>query len=1032
MIERAVAFAVARRRWMLGFWALAVVVLFAVAIHLKLDALPDITSNQVQVLTRAPGLTPEEVEQRVTRPLEASFGGLPGLENIRSLSRYGLSAITLVFDDDADLLRARQQVAERMASSPGARAVGAEPPELGPMTGGLGEVFHFTVSSENRTPSQLLELVELRVAPILKTVSGVVEVNTWGGARRTMEVRADVNRLASQRVTFEELRAALVRTVGSQPGASLESGDRHVLLRGSFLPKAPQDLADALVKLDGTRAILVGEVATVTEGNMPRVGAATRNGRGETVYVMAQMLIGANALDITRAVGAKMADVRAALPSDVQLDIVYDRSVMVGATLRTVGKSLLEGGLFVCAVLFLMLGSARAGLVVALTIPVAMLGATAAMTFFGFSGNLMSLGAVDFGLLVDGAVVLIEHLFHKSHHDRETPWETQVADACAAVARPSFFGVSVILLVYLPILSLTGVDGKMFRPMAVTVVLALLVTLAFTLTFIPAAAATFLRSKDVPLRPPPLVRLIEWLHGMVIRRTVRWPLTVAFASLVTLVAAVHTLGGLGGELAPTLDEGALVVQTTRAADLGISGAIAQATLMEKAMLKDMPEIKAIVSRVGSPAVATDTMGLEQADVFVELAPRSQWRAGMSREKLLKVLGERIETATPGSEPAFTQPIQMRFNELLGGAPYDVVVSVLGQDLEALRATIAQVRDIVVAIPGVQDPRILAEDELPLAEVHPSSLAASQRGFDVGEVLDITGGLRLGLEVGVTYDGPRDIPVMLRLGAEPPHPLALGQTLVPNRNGELVPLAQLADIRSTTAAAALYRYNGERRMLLGFNVRGRELGAVVHDATTLVGQRVRVGDGVRLSWGGQYETLQAAQRRLKIVIPGVLLLIGLVLFVHFRKGSPVLWVLAHVPFAAIGGVFALLMRGMALSISAGIGFIALWGIAVMNGTVLVTEIERLEENGMEPPDATLAATRSRTRPVSMTALVAALGFLPMALAHGPGSEVQRPLATVVIGGLITSTALTLVVLPTLRVAFVRRFGRNKAAKKAKSP
>lgn len=1028
MIEKAVAFAVARRKWMLGFWALAVVVLFAVAIHLKLDALPDITSNQVQVLTRAPGLTPEEVEQRVTRPLEASFGGLPGLESIRSLSRYGLSAITLVFDDDADLLRARQQVAERMASSPGARALGAEPPELGPMTGGLGEVFHFTVSSPTRTPSQLLELVELRVAPLLKTVAGVVEVNTWGGARRTMEVRADVNRLASHHVTFEELRTALQNTVGSQPGASLESGDRHVLLRGSFLPRTPGELANALVKLDGNTAILVGDVATVAEGNMPRVGAATRNGRGETVYVMAQMLIGANALDITKAVGAKMADVRAVLPPDVQVDIVYDRSVMVESTLHTVGKSLLEGGLFVCAVLFLMLGSARAGLVVALTIPVAMLGATAAMTFFGFSGNLMSLGAVDFGLLVDGAVVLIEHLFHKSHHDRETPWETQVADACAAVARPSFFGVSVILLVYLPILSLTGVDGKMFRPMAVTVVLALLVTLAFTLTFIPAAAATFLRSKDVPHRPPPLVRLIEWAHGHVIRRTVRWPLVIGGASLVALVLAVRTLGGLGGELAPQLDEGALVVQTTRAADLGITGAIDQASRMEKAMLKDMPEVKAIVSRVGSPAVATDTMGLEQADVFVELAPRSQWRAGMTREKLLEELGTRIETATPGSEPAFTQPIQMRFNELLGGAPYDVVVSVLGQDLDALRKTISQVRDIVGKIPGVEDPRILAEDELPLSEVHPNSLAASQRGFSVSDVLDLTGGLRLGLEVGTTYDGPRDIPVMLRLGSQPPHPLALGQTLVPSRNAELVPLSQIADVRSIMAPAALYRYNGERRMLLGFNVRGRELGAVVQEATSIVGQQVKVGDGVRLSWGGQYETLQAAQRRLKLVIPGVLLLIGLVLFVHFRKAGPVLWVLAHVPFAAIGGVFALLLRGMALSISAGIGFIALWGIAVMNGTVLVTEIERLEENGMQPADATLAATRSRTRPVSMTALVAALGFLPMALAHGPGSEVQRPLATVVIGGLVTSTALTLVVLPTLRVAFVRRFGKVKGTKR----
>lgn len=1027
MIEALVRFAVARRGWMLAGWALLAIGFFAVAVRLKLDALPDITSNQVQVLTRAPGLTPEEVEQRVTRPLETSFGGIAGLVETRSLSRYGLSAITLVFEDEVDILRARQLVAERMASAAGARPEGVDAPELGPITGGLGEVFHFTLSSPIRTTSELLELVELRSAPILKTVPGIVEVNTWGGTHRTFEVRAEPGRLVAHRVGFEELKAALERTLGSRPGAALETGDRQLLLRGAFLPKNPGELANALVTLRDGAAIRVGDVATVVEGAEPRLGAATRDGRGETVYVMAQMLIGANAREVTRGVREKLDEVRAVLPDDVHLDVVYDRSELVNATLRTVAKSLIEGGLLVCVVLFLMLGSARAGLVVALTIPVAMLGATAMMTLLGASGNLMSLGAVDFGLLVDGAVVLVEHVFHEHGTDSDESWSERVSRACAAVARPSFFGVAVIMLVYVPVLSLSGVDGKLFRPMAVTVVLALAFALAFSLTFIPAASATLLRAKDVPTKSPRVVRWIERIHAALLSRAERGfglALTLSAAALALALALV-VVARLGSELAPTLDEGALVIQTTRHPDIGITGAMEQGGRMERALVGKVPEVRSVVSRIGSPAVATDIMGLEQADVFVELAPRTSWRPGLTREALVEELGRRIEGATPNSDPAFTQPIQMRFNELLGGAPFDVVVSVLGQDLVALRRASAEALDVVSRIRGVVDARVLAEDDTPLLEVTPSSLGAAQRGLEVGDVLDFVGALRLGLEVGATYDGPRRIPVKLRVGAEAPEPLALEHLQLPGPRGELVPLEQVARVERLDAPAVLFRYNGERRMLLVFNVRGRELGEVVEEARRSVLTAIKKGEGARFAWGGQYETLQAARARLAVVIPAVLALIALVLFVHFRKGGPVLWVLAHVPFAAVGGVFALALRGMSLSVSAGIGFIALWGIAVMNGTVLVTEIERLEAAGVRVSEATETATRSRTRPVSMTALVAALGFLPMALATGIGSEVQRPLATVVIGGLVTSTSLTLLVLPALRIALARRRERRPA-------
>jgi cobalt-zinc-cadmium resistance protein CzcA len=733
---------------------------------------------------------------------------------------------------------------------------------------------------------------------------------------------------------------------------------------------------------------------------------------------MAQMLIGANARDVTQAVRAKMADVKKALPDDVQLEVVYDRSVLVNATLRTVAKSLAEGGLLVCLVLFLMLGSARAGLVVALTIPVAMLGATAAMTVLGVSGNLMSLGAVDFGLLVDGAVVLMEHVFRTAKGTSSLPWHERVAEACAAVARPSFFGVSVILLVYVPVLSLTGVDGKMFRPMAMTVVLALVVTLLFTLTFIPAAAAAFLRERDVPATDPRLVTWVQRAHSALLARTVTRPVLVLGAALAALVTAVALMTRLGTELAPTLDEGAMVIQTTRAADLGITGAIEQALAMERA-IRTVPEVASVVSRVGSPAVATDTMGIEQSDVFVSLAPREAWRPGLTRAALVEQLSQHIERVTPFSEPAFTQPIQMRFNELLGGAPYDVVVSVLGQDLPALRRSAQRVLSTIGGLAGVEDLRVLADDEVPLQEVRPDSLAAGQQGLGVGDVLALTGALRLGLTVGTTYDGPREIPVTLRLGAEAPESVDLAGTLLPTPRG-LVPLGAVAHVSRVGVPAALYRVDGERRVLLGFNVRGRELGEVVTSASQLLEQGPALEEGTRVSWGGQFETLQAAKRRLAVVLPAVLVLIAFVLFVHFGRKGPVLWVLSHVPFAAIGGVFALWSRGMSLSISAGIGFIALWGIAVMNGTVLVTAIDELERGGTDPEHATVEATHERTRPVAMTALVAALGFLPMALSQGVGSEVQRPLATVVIGGLLTSTVLTLLVLPTLRVAFVRRW------------
>lgn len=1010
MIEILVAWSVTRRNQVLLIWTLLSLLAAVIAVRLKLDALPDITNNQVQVLTRAPGLTPEEIELRVTRPLEAALGGLPGLEQHRSTSRYGLSSITVIFDDAVNPFLARQTVAERLTSAAGDLPAGVEAPEMAPMTGGLGEIFHFTLSSPERTPSELLELVTLRTVPLLKQIPDVVEVNTWGGGTRTLEVRGDPVKMAGRGVTLEALEKAVENGVGAAPGAALEAGSKQVLVRGSFRPTTHQELEGALLRHDSRGTVRIEDVASIHDGMLPRLGAATGDGRGELVYVMVQMRSGANAREVTGRVRERMTAVREALPKDVQIQVVYDRNELVNATLKTVARSLMEGGLLVVTVLFLALGSMRAGLLVALAIPVAMLGATAVMVMFGVSGNLMSLGAVDFGLLVDGAVVLIEQVFHPVK-DPEISWEERVKRACVSVARPTFFGVLVILLVYLPILTLAGVDGKLFRPMAMTIALALTAALAFSLTFIPAAAAMLLAEQHIPKHHPRLIGLLERMQVSTLAFFAkRWGFAMVSFVALLLLGGVLTARA-GSELAPQLDEGDLVIQTTRSPDIALENAVEEASRMERA-LRTVPEVMQVVSRTGSPAVATDLMGLEQADVFVRIKPHAVWRKGLSRDELLRQIDVQIQKSTPGTEASFTQPIQMRFNELLGGSPMDVVVGIYGQDLAILQRTAGQVLAAIEREPGVQDARLLTPPDIPLLDVQPDPLRAAQAGFSTQEVLSMIQAQRLGLRVGATYDGALEIPLVVRLGEEAPSAWGLKTIQIPRANGEVIDLEQVAIIRSMETPTSLFHENGQRKVMVGFNVRDRDLASTVEAARKLVTTRVPKSEGFRIEWGGQYETFQQAQERLRVVIPLVLALIVLVLWWHFRASGPVLLVLSHLPFACVGGIVALAIRGLPISLSAVVGFIALSGIAVMNGVVLLTELLARESAGAEPAEAAQQASHSRTRPVSMTAMVAALGFLPMALANGVGAEVQRPLATVVVGGLVTSTALTLLLLPAL--------------------
>lgn len=987
--------------------------------HLKLDALPDVTANQVLVLTRAPGLVPEEVERRVTRPIEVALGGLPGIETHRSLSRYGISSITVVFEDGIDPYRARQVVQERVAIVTSALPRGVDIPELGPLSGGLGEVFQFVLTSPSRTPAELLELAEYRLGPVLRSISGVVEVNAWGGGRRTFEVVADANKLANRRLTLRALADALQGATGSVAGAGLAApGGARTLLRGTSVPTSPADLAAIVLNAGAGEAgqtphfIRVGDVAAVREGRLPAMGAATAVGRGEAVYLMVQMLRDANALELMAAIDDRMPQLRGLLPVDVALDVVYDRSVLVKNTLRTVGLNLLEGGALVAFVLLLTLGSLRAGLLVAAAIPLSMLGAAAAMVVVGIPGNLMSLGAIDFGLVVDGAVVMVERIFHAFHANRsDTDRHNTMADAAGSVARPMFFGVLIILVVYVPIVTLTGVDGKMFRPMALTVVFALGVSLILALTFIPAAAALLLRPRHVPVESPRVFRLVEKAYAPIlttVRARAPW---VALAALLILGSGVVLFSRLGRAFVPQMDEGDLVIQTTRTPDIDLPEAVLRASDLERTVQALAPEVVAAYSRIGSPSVATDIMGFEQADVFVRLKPKSEWRPGLTRDELLRQIETRLAQTEAGVEVVLTQPIQMRFNELLGGAPTDVTVAVLGEDLNALRLVGEAIVRAVVALPGVADALVISPPEVGIVEVQPNSVQARGVGLSNADILQAVEATGVGVDVGTAYDGPIRIPIRLRLG-ESPGSDQLGAHALPLASGGTVPLARVATLHRRTTPALVNHDRGQRRLMVGFNVRGSDLGTVVELARASVQRQVQVPDGIRLQWGGQFEALQAATRRLSVVVPIVILVILLLLVWTFGRLRPALIILIHVPFAGVGGLALLALRGLPLSISAVVGFIALSGIAVLNGIVLLSQALREEARGLDAGSAMAHAATLRVRPVLMTALVAALGFVPMALATGVGSEVQRPLATVVLGGLFSSTLLTLIVLPAV--------------------
>ncbi|MBK7772847.1 MAG: efflux RND transporter permease subunit [Sandaracinaceae bacterium] len=1006
------------------------------AYELPIDAVPDITNVQVQVLTNVPALGPVDVERTITFPVESSMSGLPGVEQIRSVSRFGLSAVTVVFEEGTDLLRARQLISERLIQARERLPPGASP-EMGPLSSGLGEIFQFEVRAEVMceegaedteacyTPMELRSLLDWFVAYELRSVPGVVEVNAFGGELKTYEVEVLPERLRALNVSLNDLFEALERNNATAGGGYLTRSGEQLLVRGEGRIQSLDEIGDVLIetRADGV-PVRVRDVGRVHLAPLIRQGAVTRDGRGEIVTGIVMMLVGANGREVVNDVKAHIAQIAPSLPPGVRIDVFYDRSDLVNRTIRTVGTNLAEGALFVIGVLFLLLGSIRGGLIVAAAIPFAMLVAFTAMKALGLSGNLMSLGAIDFGIVVDGSIIVVENAvvyLAAAARGRTTPMTYAEASAVVlqstlGVRKAATFGEAIIVIVYIPILTLAGIEGKMFKPMAITVLFALLGAFIASLTFVPVLVATFMR-QHTEQREPFLVRLLHRVYPALLAPLMKAPKVVMGVSLLLLALSGLVASRLGAEFVPRLDEGAIAIQVLRLPSVSLEESVRGATRFET-VLREFPEVVTVVSKTGRAEIATDPMGVELSDAIVILRPQREWTTAATREELVERMSRRLTDALPGLGFSFSQPIELRMAELISGTRSDVAITIYGDDLATLERLSLQTQAVVREVQGASDVRGEQLAGLPTLDVTIDRAAASRYGISVRDALDAIEALG-GRGVGEVYEGERRFRLQVRV------PQSLRDDIdqirhlpVSGEGGPLVPLAQIASIQVVDSPASVSREAVRRRTSVEANVRGRDLASFVGEAQARVLADVPMPPGYVTRWGGQFENLSAAVGRLAVAVPMALGLIFILLYMAFGQLKPALLIYLNVPFAAVGGIFLLAARGMPFSISAAIGFIALFGISVLNGVVLLTTIKALRAAGARPLEAARKGAESRLRAVTMTATVAALGFIPMALSSSAGAEVQRPLATVVIGGLVSATFLTLFVLPTV-YAFVYR-------------
>jgi len=1021
-----------RHRWIV---LIGVLLLAAVGVYnfqrLPIDATPDITNVQVMINTEAEGYSPLEAEQRLTFPVETSLAGLPGLEYTRSISRYGLSQVTAVFSDSTDIYFARQLVGERLRSVASVLPAGIEP-ELGPIATGLGEIFIYIVESEPGatkpdgsayTPEDLRTLQDWVLRPQLRNVPGVTEVNTVGGFVRQYHVTPWPDRLIAYGLTATDVIDALERNNGNVGAGYVERHGEQFLVRAPGQAQSIDDLKSIVVAHRGQAPVKISDVADVLMGEELRTGAATENGR-EIVLGTVFMLVGENSRTVAQASAAKLKEAAKSLPAGVIARAVYDRTKLVDSTISTVQTSLAEGALLVVMVLFFLLGNMRAALITAAVIPLAMLLTITGMVQSRISGNLMSLGALDFGLIVDGAVIIVENClrrFAMRQHElgRLLTRDERFAlaeDAAGEVIKPGLFGVLIITLVYVPIFTLTGVEGKMFHPMAYTVVMALTCALALSLVFVPAAVALFVTGKVTESESIAVAGVRRW-YAPLLDLSLRHRVVVAIAALVLVVLSTVGAARMGSEFLPNLDEGDIALHALRIPGTGLNQAITMQTALE-AKIKAIPEVDQVFAKIGTADIATDPMPPSVADTFIIMKDRKDWPDPRKPKAQLIAEMEGVARTVPGNNYEFTQPIQMRFNELISGVRADVAVKIFGDDLDRLAEVGRQIERVVNAVPGAQDVKVEQVTGLPVMQIVPKRAALARLGLNFADVQDVVRTAVGGVTAGKVFEGDRRFDIVVRL----PEPLRknidqIGRLRIPlpaTREGlrDYVPLAEIADVTLDIGPNQISRENGKRRVVVTANVRGRDLGSFVADLQQRVDAQVKMPIGYWLAYGGTFEQLISASERLQLVVPLVLLLIFGLLFLLFGDLRDALIVFTGVPLALTGGVAALALRGMPLSISAGVGFIALSGVAVLNGVVMVSFIRSLRDDGCIWAVAIREGALTRLRPVLMTALVASLGFVPMAFNVGAGAEVQRPLATVVIGGIISSTLLTLLVLPAL--------------------
>ncbi len=988
--------------------------------QLPIDAVPDITPNQVLILTRAPGLGPVEMERFITFPVETAMSGLPGIEDIRSVSRFGLSSVTVFFKEDMDMYFCRRLVMERLPQAKEMIPAGFGSPEMGPITTGLGEIYQFEVKGPGLSLMELRSILEWDIAFKLRSVPGVVEVNTYGGQLKTYEIQVDADKLTSFHLSVEQVVEAVQRNNFAAGGAYLEHNQEQQVIRGEGLIENISDIETIVLGASqGGAPVYIRNIGTVAFAPRVRQGAVTRDGRGEVVTGVVMMLMGENSRVVAQRVGQRLEEIKKSLPAGVTIEPYYDRTDLVHKTIRTVSKNLIEGGILVVAVLLLLLGNLRGGLIVAAAIPLSMLVAFTGMARAGLSGNLMSLGAIDFGLIVDGSVVLIENIVRKmaagsggKQHDPSAA----IVEAGREVARPIVFAVGIIIMVYLPILALQGVEGKMFKPMALTVIFALSAALVLSLTLTPVLASVAFR-KGVREHDTWIMRRARQLYRPLLRRAIAHPIAVVAITAAVALASAGVALRMGAEFIPRLDEGAIAIAAWRLPSVSLTDTVASTTLIENT-LKPFAEIETIVSRSGMAEIPTDPMGLEMSDVYLILKPRDQWPDGESREELIRKLDQALRDNVPGHSFAYSQPIELRLQEIVAGARSDVAIKVYGEDLDVLKRKADEIVAAVSQVRGASDTKAEQIAGLPYLRIRIDRAQIARYGINASQVLDVVEAIG-GKTVGEVMEGQRRFAIQVRFQADHRQSVEQIRSLkVADAQGRLIPLSQLANIRVEQGPAQISRENVHRLIAVETNVRGRDLASFVAEARRITDQKVKLPPGYWIEWGGQFENLQRASARLGVVVPLALFLIFVLLYTTFYSARLALLIFVNVPAAATGGLFALAIRGMPFSISAGVGFIALFGVAVLNGVVLVTYINQVRREGMTAGDAAFQGAQVRLRPVLMTALVASLGFIPMALSGGEGSEVQRPLATVVIGGLITSTLLTLLVLPAIYRWFAR--------------